>query len=246
MGFMFGGGSSQGSQQVQLTPEQRQLLAAQTEFLTGTALPAYRGTIGKAEAALSQATPEVMGAAERAAGTAQRAGALQELGGTGAYLSGLSGLANLFSPEYKRQQIGAALQPAQEAVREEMNAQNAMYGGAGGMGSARGNLAARNLASLSTARLGNVAATTSAAVEAQRQQAANALLAAGQAGLTGAQQSAASQISYAQTPQDLVSKYASVVFGVPQASTTPDFRGTQSTTGQSSGKGFGFTGGKAG
>lgn len=236
----FSGGKSQGSQQAQLTPEQREVLGVQTQFLKGTALPAYQNTIGKAEQALGQATPTAMGAAERAMGTAERAGTLQELGGTTAYLGGMAGLQNLFSPEYKRQQIGAALQPAQEAVREEMNAQNAMYGGAGSMGSSRGALAARNLASLSDARLGNVAATTSAAIESQRQQAANALLAAGQAGLTGAQQSAASQIAYAQTPQDLVSKYASVVFGVPQGNTTPNFQGTQGQTTSSSGKGGGI------
>lgn len=242
MGFSIGGGSSRGSQQVQLTPEQQQLLAAQTGFLTGTALPAYQGTISKAEQALGQATPAALGAAQGAMGTAQRAGALQELGGTGAYLQGLSGLSNLFSPEYKQQQINAALQPAQEAVREEMGAQGALYGGAGGLGSSRQALASRNLASLSTARLGNVAAQTSAGVEQQRQNAANALLQAGQAGLTGAQQAAASQIGYAQTPQDLISKYAAVIYGTPQGSTTANFQGTQGSTGQSSGKGYGFSG----
>lgn len=238
MGFMFGGGSSQGSQQVQLTPEQKDVLKAQTDFLTGTAFPAYRQTISKAEQALGQATPTALAAAQGAMGTAQRAGALQELGGSSAYLSGLSGLQNLFSPAYKQQQIRAALQPAQEAVREEMGAQSAMYGGAGGAGSSRQALASQNLASLSTARLGNVAAQTSAGVEAQRQQAANALLQAGQAGLAGAQQSAASQIGLAQTPQDLISKYAAVIYGTPQGSTTPNFQGTQGTTGSSSGKGY--------
>jgi len=242
MSFSFGGGSSQGSQQVQLTPEQKRMLGAQTDFLTGTAFPAYERTLGKAESALGQATPAALEAAQAATGTAQRAGALQEAGGSAAYLGGLSQLAQLFSPEYKSQQVTAALQPAREAVREEMNQQNAMYGGAGQMNSARGLLAARNLASLSEARLGNVAATTSAAIEGQRQQAANTLLQAGQTGLTGAQQAAASRIGFAQTPQDLISKYAAVVYGTPQGSTTPNFQGTQSTTGQSSSKGFGFKG----
>jgi hypothetical protein len=239
MGISFGGGSSQGSQKVELTPEQKQLLQAQTGFLTGTALPAYQQTIGKAEAALGSSTPAAMQAAENAMGTAQRAGTLQELGGSASYLGGLSGLANLFSPQYKQQQISAALQPAQEAVREEMGAQNAMYGGAGGLGSSRQALASRNLSSLATARLGNVAAQTSAAIEGQRQQASNTLLQAGQAGLQGAQQSAASQIGFAQTPQDLISKYAAVIYGTPQGSTTANFQGTQNTSGTSSGKGYG-------
>ena len=241
MGFSFGGGSSRGSQQVQLTPEQQQLLAAQTQFLTGTALPAYQQTIGLANQALGQATPAALQAAQGAMGTAQRAGALQEAGGAGAYLQGLSGLSNLFSDQYKQQQINAALQPATEDVREQMNQQSALFGGAGGLGSARQALASRNLASLSQARLGDVAAQTSANVEAQRQNVANALLQAGQAGLTGAQQAAASQIGFAQTPQDLISKYAAVVYGIPQSSTTANFQGTQSTTGRSSSKGFGLS-----
>jgi hypothetical protein len=62
----------------------------------------------------------------------------------------------------------------------------------------------------------------------------------GQAGLSAAQQAAASRIGFAQTPQDIYSKYASVVYGTPQASTTPSFQGTQGTVGSTSGKGLGF------
>ena len=119
-----------------------------------------------------------------------------------------------------------------------MNQQAALYGGAGGLNSARQALASRNLASLSQARLGNVAAQVSAGVEGQRQKAAETLLGAGQQGLTAAQQAAASRIGFAQTPQDIYSKYASVVYGVPQANTTPSFQGTQGTT--TSGKSSGF------
>jgi hypothetical protein len=86
--------------------------------------------------------------------------------------------------------------------------------------------------------LGNVAAQVSGTVEGQRQQAANTLLGAGQQGLSAAQQAAASRIGYAQTPQDIYSKYAQVVFGVPQASTTPQFQGTQGQTASSKGMGF--------
>jgi hypothetical protein len=240
MGMSGGKGSSSGSQQVQMTPEQQRLLTAQTDFLTGTAFPTYKNTIGMAGQAYGEAAPAATQAAERAIGTASRTGALQELGGTGSYLQGMQGLSTLFSPQYEKQQIAAALQPAQEAVREEMAAQNAMYGGAGAAGSARQALASRNLASLSEARLGNVAAQTAAGIAGQRQAAATTLLGSGQQALQGAQQSAASQIGYAQTPQDLVSKYAAVVYGTPQGSTTADFKGTQGTTGQSSSKGGGF------
>jgi hypothetical protein len=64
------------------------------------------------------------------------------------------------------------------------------------------------------------------------------LTGAGQQGLSAAQQSAASRIGFAGAPQDVLSKYASVIYGTPQASTTPNFAGTQGQ--QTSSKGFGF------
>lgn len=233
----MGMGKGSSTSTVQMTPEQRQLLGAQTNFLTGTAFPAYQQTIGGAQTALGQTMPAATSAAQTAMDVGQRAGALQEAGGTGAYLQGMAGLSKLFSPQYKQEQINAALQPATEDVREQMNQQGALFGGAGALGSSRQALASQNLASLSQARLGNVAAQVSGNVESQRQAAANALLGAGQAGLSAAQQSAASRIGYAQTPQDIYSKYAAVVYGTPQASTTPNFQGTQGQTTSSKGMG---------
>jgi len=258
--------------------------------------------------------------------------------------SGASQLAQLFSPQFKQEQIQASMQPAREEIRNQLAGQNAMYGGAGGMGSARQALADRNLSQLGEQRLGTVAAQTAANVEAQRQQAANTMLGTGQGaigqagnlyqgllgsgqaganlagnlygnllgaggsalgqaqsgygqmlgtgqagantaagiygnimnagmgasgqaqnaygqllgagqgatgqagqlygnlgsqgagGLNAANQAAAARIGYAQTPQDVLAKYAQVIYGTPQASTTPNFTGTQGT--QSTSKGF--------
>jgi len=230
--------------------------------------------------------------------------------GQGMQSGASSALAALFNPQYKKEQISAAMQPAREEIREQLSGQNAMFGGAGGLGSSRMALANRNMSQLGEQRLASAAAQASGNVEAQRQAAANSLLGAGQnainqsanlyqnmtgqglgavsnaasqygnifgtganmmgqganaygqvlnAGqganaaaqtgyanlanmgqqnLAGAQQSAASSIGYAQTPQDVFSKYASVVFGVPQASTTPNYAGTQGQ--RTSSKGFGF------
>jgi len=229
-------GKSSGSSQAQLTPAQNALLGAQTDALTGTFLPAYKKTLGMANDVYGQVNPVATTAANTALDVGQRAGALQEAGGSQAYVQGMQGLQNLFSPQYKQEQINASMQPAREEIRNQLSGQNAMYGGAGGLGSARQALADRNLSQLGEQRLGTVAAQTSANVEGQRQAAANSLLGAGQAGLSAAQQSAASRIGYAQTPQDVLAKYASVIYGTPQASTTPNFAGTQGTT--SSSKGF--------
>jgi hypothetical protein len=230
----FGKGSSSSAPVV--TEEQKQLLKAQTGFLTDTAFPAYQKTLGMAGDVYGQVNPAVTTAANTALGVSGRAGALQEAGGSQAYLQGMQGLSNLFSPEYKEQQIQASLQPAREEIREQMGQQAALFGGAGGLGSSRQALASRNLASLGEQRMGSVAAQTSAGIESQRQRAAESLLGAGQSGLSAAQQSAASRIGFAGAPQDVLSKYASVIYGTPQASTTPSFQGTQGST--SSGKGF--------
>lgn len=180
----------------------------------------------------------------------------QEGMGRGLFAGGAGQLGALFSPQYKQEQIQASLQPAREEIREQMGQQAALFGGTGGLGSSRQALASRNLASLGEQRLGSVAAQTSAGVEAQRQKAAESLMGAGatslgqaaglfgsltgagQQGLTAAQQSAASRIGYAGAPQDVLSKYASVIYGTPQASTTPSFQGTQGQ--RTSSKGFGF------
>jgi hypothetical protein len=234
----MGGGKGSSSSAPVVTQEQKDLLRAQTGFLTGTALPQYQRTIGMAGNVYNQVDPVATAAANTALGVAGRAGQLQEAGGSQAYLQGMQGLSNLFSPQYKEQQIQASLQPAREEIREQMGQQAALFGGAGGMGSSRQALASRNLASLGEQRMGSVVAQTSAGIEGQRQRAAESLLGAGQSGLSAAQQSAASRIGFAGAPQDVLSKYASVIYGTPQASTTPSFQGTQGQ--QTSSKGFGF------
>lgn len=274
----MGGGKGSSTSTVQMTPEQTELLKLQTGALRDTFLPAYQGTVTGAKDVMGQAMGGSLSAAQNASNVAQQTGALQGAGGASAYLSGLGGqqglagyqqglgqnltgygssqLAQLFSPAYKQEQIQASLQPAREAIREQLGGQNAMYGAAGGLGSSRMALADKNLAQLGQQRLQSAAAQASAAVEGQRQSAAQSLLSAGQtatgqagglygaltgagqAGLTGAQQAAASQIGYAGVPQDVFSKYAQVVYGTPQASTTANFAGTQGQSQKS--KGFGF------
>lgn len=236
------GGKSSGSQTttVQMTPEQRDILATQSEALKNTFLPAYRQTVSGAGQVYGQAAPAATQAAQTALNVAGRTGALQEQAGTGSLISGIQGLQSLFNPQYEQNQINAALQAGRESARESQLGQNAMYGGAGGMGSARMALADKNLASLNAQRQATAAAEAQAKVQANKALAAQQLANIGQTGLTGAQQSAASRIGFAQAPQDVYSKYASVIFGVPQASTTPNFQGTQGGTTSGRSKGFSF------
>jgi hypothetical protein len=234
----MGMGKSSGSQQAVVTQEQKDALKAQTDALTGTFLPAYQKTIGQAQDIYGLTAPAATSAAQSAMDVAQRSGAQQEVAGGASLGLGVKGLATLFDPNYKEQQVQGALQAGREATREQLGQQNAMYGGAGGLGSSRQALADVNLRQLGEQRQGTAAAAASAGVEANRAAAAKELAGTGLQALTGAQQSAASRIGYAMTPQDVLAKYASVIYGTPQASTTPNFAGTQGATGQS--KGFGI------
>lgn len=234
----MGGGKSSGSQQVQMTPEQAKLVGEQTKFLTETAFPAYQKTIGGASDVYNQAAPQIASAAQGASNVAGQTGALQQGVGSAALLGGTAGLASLFGPQYEQQQVDAALQSGRESGRELVNQQVASYGAAGGLGSSRAALASQNLAGLQEQRQATAAASARAGVQANKAAAAGALMNAGQAGLTAANQAAAARIGYAGAPQDAYSKYASIIYGTPQASTTPNFAGTQGSTGSSKSSGF--------
>jgi hypothetical protein len=237
MGGVFGGGKSSGNQQAVVTQEQKDLLKAQTGFLTDTALPAYQKTLGMADTAYGNTLGNATNAAQNASNVASQTGAVQQGLGTLGAVGGMAGLASLFNPQYEQGQVNAALQAGKESGRDLVNQQVAGYGGAGGLGSSRAALANANLAGLQEQRQATAAAGARAGVQANKAAAAQAMLGAGQAGLTGANQTAAAQIGYAGVPQDVLSKYASVIYGTPQGSTTPNFTGTQGATGSS--KGFG-------
>jgi hypothetical protein len=238
----MGGGKSSGggSSTVQMTPEQQQQLQAQTNFETGTLFPTYQNTLSGAQTALNQSTQPTLNAANTAMGVNSANTGINEAAGLSSLATGTSGLSSLFGPQYEQQQVQGALEPAMEAAREANLANTTSYGGAGESGSARDALAEANLNSLNTQRMGNVAATTEAGVEQNQLQAGQSLLGAGQTELGNAQNAAGTNVSLAQTPQDIYNKYASVVFGMPTSSTNPNFSGTQGTTtsNNSSGKGF--------
>lgn len=233
-------GSSKGSSTttVQMTPEQRELLQTQTNALKNVFIPAYANTISGAGQAYQQTAPAATTAAQNAMNVAGQSGNLQQATGTSNLLTGSTGLQALFDPQYEQNQIQAALQAGRESGRELVNQQNAAYGAAGSLGSSRAALAGENLASLQEQRQATAAAEAQAKVQANKAAAAQALMGGGQTQLGAANQLAAANIGYAQTPQDIYNKYAQVIFGVPQGSTTPNFSGTQGQTNTGTSKGF--------
>lgn len=213
-----------------LTQEQKDQIAAQTGFLTGTIIPTYQGAVQGATDIYGQAAPGLQNAAQNLAGTASQA--QQTLGSTGesALRTGVTGLESLFSPDYEANQIATALQPAQAQYMQNVANQQMNFGGAGELGSARQALADRQLAGSTMATQANTAAQVASNIAGQRAAAANSLASLGQAGLGGAQTAAQNVITAAKTPQDLYNQYASVIFGTPASSYNANFAGTQGQT----------------
>jgi hypothetical protein len=150
----------------------------------------------------------------------------------------------LFSKDYEQQQLQAALLPAQQQYTQNLANQQAQFGGAGNLGSARSALAQTQLAGQTQASQQAAAAGVLRDISAQRAGVGTTLAQLGQGGLGQALGAAGQGVSAAMTPQQLYNQYASVIFGTPAASYTPDFRGTQgsTTTGSQSGMQFGLGG----
>ena len=228
MSFGKSGGTS--TAQVELSPEQRQQIAAQTGFFTNTIAPTYSQAVRGATDIYNQGAPGVTQAAQNLAGTAGQA--QQTLGSTGesALRTGISGLENLFGADYEAQQLAAALQPAQAQYQQNLAGLGAQYGGAGQIGSARQAFAQQQLAGQTQAAQQAASAKVMNDIANQRLAAGQSLAGLGQGGIGQALGAATQGVSAAMTPQQLYNQYASVIFGTPASSYNPDFRGTQSST----------------
>lgn len=228
MSFGKGGGTQITT--AEMTPEQRQQIAEQTQFFKGTIAPAYQQAVEGARDVYNLGVPGVTAAGQN---LSTIAGQAQEvLGGTGesALRTGITGLERLFSDDYLGQQLQAAMAPAQAQYQQNLAGLQAGFGGAGQIGSARQALAQTQLAGQTAATQQQAAANVLKDVQSGRLAAGQALAGLGQGGIGQAIGAAGQRVSAAMTPQQLYNQYASVIFGTPAASYTPDFRGTQGQT----------------
>jgi len=223
-------GKSSSTTTPSLTQEQKDQIKAQTDFFTGTIKPTYESAVQGATDIYNWASPGVLNAAQNQAGVARQV--QQSLGETGesALRTGVSGLESLFNPDYEANQIQAALAPAQAQYQQNVANQGAMFGGAGQMGSARQALADRQLAGATQAAQMQTAAQVQRDIAGQRMGVGSTLANIGSGNLGQALGAAGNAVSAAMTPQQLYNQYASVIFGTPAASYSPDFRGTQGST----------------
>lgn len=236
MSFGKSGGTTY--QTPELSPEQRQAIAAQTAMLTGTIVPAYQQAVTGATELYNLGAPGVTRAAQNLAGVAGQA--QQVLGSTGesALRTGVTGLQSLFDRNYEQQQLQAALAPAASQYQQNLAGTRAQFGGMGNLGSARQALAETQLAGQTQAAQQQTAAKVLSDIAAQRAAVGSQLAQIGSGGMAQALGAAGQGVSAAMTPQQLFNTYASVLFGTPAASYSPDFRGTQGQIKEESSYGF--------
>lgn len=233
-------GKSSSTSTPTLTQEQKDAIKAQTDFLTGTIVPTYTEAVGGAKDVYQENAGGYLNAAQNLAGTARQAQDVLGSTGESALRTGITGLESLFDPDYEMNQIRAALSPAQAQYQQNIANQKAQFGGTGNLGSAREALAERQLAGSTMSAQQAAAADIQSKIANQRAAAATTLANLGQGGIGQAMGAAGTTLTAAEAPSTLYNKYASVIFGTPSASYTPNFAGTQgsNTTGYNMGAKF--------
>lgn len=225
----------------ELSPEQREQIASQTDFFTGTIKPVYQQAVLGAQSLYNQTAPGATYAAQNLARTAGQVGSTVGETGESALRTGITGLESLFGTDYEQQQLAAALAPAQAQYQTNLAALQAGFGGAGQLGSARQALAQTQLAQGAMGAQQQAAAGVLKDITSQRAGAAQTLAQLGQTGLGQALTAAGTQVTAAESPQELYNKYASIIFGTPSSSYNPNFAGTQGTTSTENTSKWGFS-----
>ena len=235
----MGGGKSSGgsSSQAQLTPQQLQTINLQNQFLSSY-LPTLGATTQGAENVYNQVAGNSANQSGIAQGAANQAGQTELNTGTSALNSGISGLQSLFSPQYEQQQVMGALAPSEFEAQQANVGSNAGFAGAGQAGSARNAIANQATQALQQQMFGSTAANVESGITAGRAAAANSLGQLGSANVQAAPTTFGQGISASTAPLSTYGQYANMIFGAP--SQTPNYAGTQSSTGTSSSKGSGF------
>ena len=229
----FGKSSSKTTSTPTLTSEEKQMLAAQTDFYTGTIKPAYQQAVGGATNVYNQSIGNVNRTAQNLQSYGEGAAAQFGQYGQQALQQGVEGLSNIFNPQYKQDQMNAAMIAPELARREAMVGQNAQYGAAGSLGSARAGLAAERTSANTALQQQMARAQVSQGIETQRAQAATGLANIGLEALPAGQQAIAGSAAAAGIPLNTYNQYASVLFGTPAGSYSPEFAGTRGNVGTS-------------
>ena len=227
---IFGGPTT--TKSVNIPASQQAEMDALSKFKTEQALPYYRRGMQGVEDIYNVNAPGMLQAAQNVGGVA---GQVQETtGGVGesALRTGVTGLQSLFAPDYEANQVRSALQPAVAQYMTNIANQQAQFGGAGNLGSARQALAGQNLASQNASLMANTAAQVQKDVAGQRQAVGNQLAQIGYGGMDRALAAAQAKQAASTSPTDQYYKNLAARYSIaPTLGTTP-YPGQVSTSEQ--------------
>jgi hypothetical protein len=202
-------GSSQGT--TYYAPQVNPYQIAENKAGSG-AYGAYAGAAGNAisggESLFNQSLPGVNYAAQGVAGYGSQMAETLGRGGQQAFETGTSGLSKLFSPEYAQEQMNAATIAPQLQYQQNLAGQQANFGGAGNLGSARQALAGTQLAQQNQLQQQAARAQMANQIEQNRMQAGQALMGGGQSALTQGLTGTQAGLAASQVPMQLAGQYA--------------------------------------
>jgi hypothetical protein len=220
-------GSSQGT--TYYAPQVNPYQIAENAAGSG-AYGAYTGAAGNAisggEALFNQTLPGANYAAQGVAGYGSQMAETLGRGGQQAFETGTSGLSNLFSPEYAQQQMDAATIAPQQQYQLNLANQQAQFGGAGNLGSARQALAGTQLAQQNQLQQQAARAQMANQIEQNRMTAGQALMGGGQSALTQGLAGTQAGLAASKVPMELAGQYANYLNQFPS-----NLRGNFSGTG---------------
>jgi hypothetical protein len=221
---------SYSTQQAELTPEQKQMIAGQKDLFLNTFKPIFEDISRGAVDLYKINQPGSLNAAQNLAGTAGQVQRTAGETGESALRTGVAGLQSLFSPQYERSQIMSAMAPAQSQYQTNVANLRNQFGGMGQLGSARQALAERQLAAATQGAQAQTAAQIQRDIAAQRLQAATGLAGIGQGNLGQALGAAGQQVYASQLPMLNVNQFLQTLYGAPAQAYNPNFAGTQGQT----------------
>lgn len=213
-----------------LSPEQQQMQATQLDLFKNYLAPAYAGLIGQGQTMYNQNIGGVTNAGQNLAGVGRQVQQTAGETGESALRTGVAGLESLFNPDYERNQIAAAMAPAQAQYQQNIANQQAQFGGAGNLGSARQALAGQQLAGQAQSLQAQTAAQIQQNIANQRAGVGAQLASIGQSGLGQSLQGAQAAVGASQLPMNAFAQLAGIYQGVPIQAGVPNFGGTQGQT----------------
>jgi hypothetical protein len=227
MNSQSGSGSSSGqtSYVPQVNPYQ-----IQQNAVSGAGYGAYGSAAGNAisggESLFNQSLPGATYAAQNVAGYGSQMQNVLGTGGEQNFNVGSQGLQNLFSPDYEQKQIAASQIPGQLQYQQNLASQQAGFGGAGQLGSARQALAGTQLAQTNALQQQKAAADMQNQIAQNRMSAANSLMSGGQSALQGGLAGAQAGQAASMVPMQMAQQYAQYL-----NSFAPNLQGNFSGTG---------------